>query len=69
MLPNIRQITNIRHKAENIAKEVKFVYGMFFLGRQLQVLVDLWAAKTYSACIHKTLTMKLKVNFLKKKLA
>jgi hypothetical protein len=41
-------------------KKVKFASGKKILGWQLQVPVDLWATKTYCACMHKTLTMLTK---------
>jgi hypothetical protein len=60
MLPNIRPITNIRHKAVNIAK----VSNCGFLGWHLQVAVDtmldghdLWATETN---MHTKLTMSTK---------
>jgi hypothetical protein len=63
---NIRQENAAEYSADNEysaqgskhCKKVRFVSEKkCFLGWQLQVPVDLWATKTHSACMHKTLKM------------
>jgi hypothetical protein len=51
MLPNIRPITNIRHKAVNITKKSN-LHKEKKLFPGAAVPVDLWATKTYCACMH-----------------
>jgi hypothetical protein len=71
---NIRQENASEYSANNeyLAqgskhyKKGKFAYGKKFVGWQLQVPADLWATKTYCACMHKTLRMSAKKQLSRK---